>query len=131
MDRPGLSLSLNYMVVGVVVLTVAVTVIGLSTGVIQNVIGVIGGGVSDAQVRAECNSLMQEIDRNYCTKYVLPDCTDPQDGRDANHSETASTRDCPVTAYANADGLSVTVDGEPFDCVDEGYIPPSDACPAG
>lgn len=140
------------MVVAIVILILtAVSIITLSGGTIGKftgwVDGIMGEETQAEQIREKCSGIVETMQDDYCTLYTNQgDCSDVQRNRDdaAGYSTTATEEDCnwqdnsasftpDETLTDNADGESrpiVQVEGEQFDCIEEGYIVSDFTCPA-
>lgn len=74
MQRTGLSFSLTMVVAGVVLMMTALSVIALSGSSLGNWFEWAGGQqsstVEEADIRAACQDLIQQINQDYCQKYV-------------------------------------------------------------
>ncbi|MFB6294574.1 MAG: hypothetical protein ABEI97_02335 [Candidatus Nanohaloarchaea archaeon] len=74
MRRNGISFTLTIVVAGVILLMTALSIITLGGSSISQFFQTVGGEqeeqVRDADIREACNQLKQEINTNYCDRYV-------------------------------------------------------------
>lgn len=149
--RKGMSFTLTVVVVGVILMTTALTIITLGGASLGDFFNTITGQgeqqAQERQVQQACDDVIQRIQTRYCDAWVepgnLPTAGDVMQRRSEadSHTATCNEENCPINAaggsfswtdadrpgeYSSADTF-VEVEGNEFDCRDYG-LPPS--CPA-
>lgn len=137
--RTGASAVLSFIAFGVLILFFLVIGMQLTGGGVTSIFGFLGDETGNREVETACNDLAEKYDSRYCnTQYVAPgDCTDFQASQAPGYQNTASEEDCNFIANysdeVNPDGfyggMEVNIDGEIFNCMEEGYIS-DEICPA-
>jgi len=140
--RKGVSFTLTMVVTGVILIMTALSIITLGGGSIQDFFGQIGSqqqeAVEENKVRDACRELVNEVNQGYCDRYVNQDCSGkPSYTRDDPDKETATSLGCDwQKKWADQhkpdsiNGWEVTVEGNAYNCADEGYVNPRTVCPA-
>lgn len=141
--KKGMSFTLTVVVVGVILMTTALTIITLGSASLGDFFNTITGQgdqqVEQAAVQQACGRVAQRIQTRYCDAYYSSsDDTTTQRRTEPDHTETCNQQGCDVTGdpftwtdedrgsdYTSID-ITVTVEGNEYNCYDFG-IPPS--CP--
>ncbi|MDY6766394.1 MAG: hypothetical protein SVW77_03425 [Candidatus Nanohaloarchaea archaeon] len=135
-DRVGISFTLTIVITGVILLMTALSIITLGGTSINQFFGQTQSETQDAELQARindrCADLQTQIDNQYCSVYVKPtDCTATAPQRNTTHSVTRSENgDCNWVTAANGFDREVTVEGNTYDCINQGVIS-DEFCPAG
>lgn len=130
MDRKGISFTLTMVVAGVILIMTALSVITLGGSSISNFFNTITGqqeqAVTQAEVQQACQDRAQQVRNQYCSLYIDPSagnpCATAQETRDTDHTRTASQEGCSWDPYTPSLSPTVTVQGNTYNCVEEGYL---------
>ncbi len=146
--RKGISFTLTIIIVGVVLLTAALTLVTIFGSGIGSIFGTATDTGEQAAIRNACNNVVRQIDSQICEAYVGPvgDITDLSRTRNpsAGYEDTCNEAGCalayndfdqngdPAIRYFYRDtsdyiSIEVSVDGNEYNCQDQGYLPSS--CP--
>lgn len=146
--QKGLSITFGYLIVGVIgLVTLMVVVLGFDFG-FSSSLNILSGWWESGSVDTECSKLADQIDEAYCTQYVAgaDSCGDTHHEYDSSqgYTQTATEAGCEwfgsnvpsvVQQYLEeVDGEYrpiVSVEGDTYDCVEQGKIGSDPTCPAG
>ncbi len=138
--KKGISFTLTIIIVAVVLMAGALTLVTLFGAGVGDFFGAITQTSTEAQLRSQCGRVISTIDREVCSRV-------PEDG-DNNPSSldelsrapilgggdsTCDAINCDFSSIVDAGDLGedfyiVTIDGDEYDCQEEGYIV-NEECP--
>jgi len=128
--RKGISFTLTIIITAVVLMTAALTLVTLFGSSVGSFFGAVSDTSTDARIKQECSSVLRQIDREVCSKYVSTDFSGqatPDDVNSLRSGDNNVTCDEAGCGLNNIDqfGISteIDIDGDTYDCEDQGYIP--------
>lgn len=137
--RKGISFTLTIIITAVVLMTAALTLVTLFGSSIGNFFGTVSGTGVEASIKQRCSSRMQRVS-DKCSEYYNEDEEGEAKFRNfrqsPDYTETCNDQSCDIGVEDNeitvagvSTGISATVEiqGDEYDCQDEGYI--SSSCP--
>lgn len=131
--KKGISFTLTIIITAVVLMTAALTLVTLFGSSVGSFFGTVSDTSTDARIKQECSAVLREIDREVCSGYVAPDTdsvSDPDDIsslRSGDNNMTCDEEECSFELGDFDISTQVNIDGDTYDCDDEGYIP--NECP--
>lgn len=142
--RNGLSITFGYLIVGVIGLVTFIVVVGGFDLGFSSSVNILSGWGESGSIDTACNQLADRVNDEYCSQYVS-DCSDIHHEYDSSqgYTETASDAGCewygsdvPDAVASHLEAVDgeyrpiVTVDGDTYDCIEEGELPRDPTCPA-
>ncbi len=132
--KKGISFTLTIIIVAVVLMAGALTLVTLFGAGVGDFFGAITQTSTEAQLRSRCSTKISTIDREVCSRV-------PEDGNDNPSSldelsrapilgggdSTCDALNCSFSQLVTEgelgdDFYTVTIDGDDYNCQDEGYI---------